>query len=63
MGESGFAFALANASRSNLADRYLDVLKKLVIEATTTPKIILKRGQESILETEEKPRIRELVKN
>lgn len=63
MGESGYAFALANASRSSLADRYLDVLKKLVIEATTTPKIILKRGQESILETKEKPRIRELVKN
>ncbi len=63
MGESGYAFALANASRPNLADRYLDVLKKLVIEATTTSKLILKRGQESILETEEKSRIRELVKN
>ncbi|HEX2898038.1 MAG TPA: glycosyltransferase family 4 protein [candidate division Zixibacteria bacterium] len=63
MGESGFAFALANASRSSLADRYLDVLEKLVLESSTTSKLILKRGSEFVLESEEKSRVRKFVEN
>ncbi len=39
MGESGYSFALANSSRSRLADYYLELLKKNVGKGTITTQI------------------------
>lgn len=63
MGESGYAFVLANASRSNLAEKYLDILSTVLFEPALKSKLVLKRGPELAMETKEESRVREFVEN
>ena len=61
MGENGYAYVLANASRKRLADDYLKVLQDLVFGKHTNTKLVLKKGAEQAIEAKEKSRISELV--
>ena len=61
MGENGYAFVLANASRKRLAADYLQVLQDLVFGKRIGTKLVLKRGAEHVSKPQEKSRISELV--
>jgi len=61
MGENGYAFVLANASRKKLADDYLKILQDMVHGNRSGTKLVLKRGAEQVSEPQAKSRISELV--
>jgi len=61
MGESGYAFVLANASRKRLAEDYLKVLHRLTDEKRPDTKIVLIRMAEHEIESQKENRVRDLV--